>query len=55
METCTSCSGPTKGYACNSCGTAMDMQDMSHSCGTDHVMPMCGGCSKAQASCTCGA
>ena len=50
---CSKCNGNTSGYKCDMCDEEAEKHDDNHSCGGDHCMPKCAGCSQAQTKCSC--
>ncbi|MDO8183487.1 MAG: hypothetical protein Q7T49_00685 [bacterium] len=50
---CATCSGETKGYKCEECGTEAEQHDAAHACGGDKCKPMCAGCNMTDSKCTC--
>lgn len=50
---CVKCGGKTEGYKCDMCGEEAEKHDESHSCGGDHCVTKCAGCSQSETKCTC--
>ena len=50
---CSKCGGETEGYKCDVCNAEATTHDENHTCGSDHCMPKCKGCTEAQVKCSC--
>ncbi|MBI2056210.1 MAG: hypothetical protein HYT37_02425 [Candidatus Sungbacteria bacterium] len=54
-QKCKNCHKDTMGHKCDMCGEEAEAHNADHSCGGNHCVGKCSGCSEAETNCKCEA